>query len=135
MRILILGGDAMLGHQLFLRLGKKYDVKTTLRQDIVAYEKFGIFKRDNAYAGIDVRSMDRLLEVLADFHPDTIVNSVGIIKQRSTAKESLPSIEINSLFPHRLAILCESITAKLIHLSTDCVFSGRKGNYSESRHS
>ena len=65
--------------------------------------------------------MDRLLEVLADFHPDTIVNSVGIIKQRF-AKESLPSIEINSLFPHLLAILCESITAKLIHLSTDCVF-------------
>ena len=132
MRILILGGDGMLGHQLFTTLTPKYDVKTTLRQDFGAYEKFGMFNRDNAYAGIDVRSMERLLEVLADFHPDTIINSVGIIKQRTTAKEGLPSIEINSLFPHRLAILCETIKAKLIHLSTDCVFSGRKGNYDEA---
>jgi len=68
---------------------------------------------------------------MAEFQPDVVVNAIGIIKQRNTAKESIPSIEINSLFPHRLALICETGNAKLIHLSTDCVFSGKKGNYRE----
>jgi dTDP-4-dehydrorhamnose reductase len=131
MRILILGGDGMLGHMLFTRLKTKYDVKATLRQDLKAYQNMGIFNTDNSYSGVDVRTNDRLIEVLAAYDPDAIVNAVGIVKQRPSAKESIPSIEINSLFPHRLALLCQVTGARLIHLSTDCVFSGRKGNYSE----
>jgi dTDP-4-dehydrorhamnose reductase len=131
MRILILGGDGMLGHSLFCLLKEKYDVKATLRQDMSAYKGLGVFTSKNAYTGIDVRSIDRLIEVLVSYHPDAIVNAVGVIKQRKTAKESIPSIEINSLFPHRLALLCKIVGAKLIHLSTDCVFSGLKGNYRE----
>jgi len=132
MRILILGGDGMLGHSLFCLLKGKYDVKVTLRQDMSTYNAFRIFNADNAYTGIDVRYSDRLLEVLASFHPDVIVNAVGIVKQRLNAKESIPTIEINSLFPQRLAIICKTVGAKLIHLSTDCVFSGQKGNYREN---
>lgn len=132
MRILILGGDGMLGHQLFTYLRSRHKVRCTLRQDLSAYERFGLFDEHSAYAGIDVRSLERLVEVLADFRPEAVVNCIGIVKQRPTAKESIPSLEINSLLPHRLAVLCKGIGARLVHLSTDCVFSGEKGNYRES---
>lgn len=132
MRILILGGDGMLGHQLFKHLRLNHDVKVTLRQDLPAYNQYGLFDAGNAYFGIDVRSLERLFEVAADFLPEAIVNGVGIVKQRDSAKESIPSLEINSLLPHRLAVLCKAIGARLVHMSTDCVFSGRKGNYVES---
>ena len=131
MRILILGGDGMLGHQLFKHLSKKHEVKVTLRQNLSVYEKFNLFFPENTFAGIDVRLTDQLLEVFGEFQPQAIVNAVGIIKQRLTSRESIHSLEINSLFPHRLAILCKAIGARMIHLSTDCVFSGTKGNYRE----
>lgn len=132
MRILILGGDGMLGHQLLKHLHPRHDVKVTLRQDLAVYSAFGLFNRDNAYDAIDIRSLERLVEVMADFRPEAVINAVGIVKQRPDAKESIPSLEINSLLPHRLAVLCKGINARLVHLSTDCVFSGRKGNYQEN---
>lgn len=78
-----------------------------------------------------MRDTDGLLGVMADFRPEAVVNAVGIVKQRGAAKEEIPSLEVNSLFPHRLALLCEATGARLVHMSTDCVFSGRKGNYTE----
>ncbi len=131
MRILILGGDGMLGHQLFKYLRSRHDVRVTLHQPLSAYRPFDLFNAENAYSGLDVIQLHRLMEVLADFHPQAVVNGIGIIKQRADSTESIPSLEINALFPHRLAILCKMIGARLIHLSTDCVFSGKKGNYSE----
>lgn len=122
----------MLGHQLLACLQPRHDVKVTLRQDIEAYTAYGLFNRDNSFSGVDVRSLERVLEVMAEFRPEAVINAVGIVKQRPTAKESIPSLEINALLPHRLAILCKGIGARLIHLSTDCVFSGKKGNYLES---
>ena len=132
MRILILGGDGMLGHQLLKFLAPRHEVKVTLRQDLDAYSSYRLFDKDNAYTGVDVRSFERLVEVVADFRPEAIINAVGIVKQRPTAKESIPSLEINSLLPHRLSVLCKGIGARLIHLSTDCIFSGKKGNYQEN---
>ncbi|VVB88624.1 RmlD substrate binding domain protein [uncultured archaeon] len=132
MRILILGGDGMLGHQLFKYLLSRHEVRVTLRQEMTSYMKFGLFNTQNAYTGIDVRYLERIMEVLADFHPLAVVNCVGIVKHRPASKESIPSMEINALFPHRLAVLCKAINARLVHLSTDCVFSGKKGNYLET---
>lgn len=132
MRILILGGDGMLGHQLLKYLASRYEIRVTLRQDLAVYASFGLFHQDNAYASVDVRSVDRLTEVVADFRPQVVINAVGIVKQRPTSLESVPSLEINSLLPHRLAVLCKAVGARLVHLSTDCVFSGSKGNYQES---
>lgn len=132
MRILILGGDGMLGHQLFKYLRPRHDVRVTLHQALSAYKQIDLFSTDNAYTGLDVIQIEHLMEVMADFHPQVVVNGIGIIKQRAASTESIPSLEINALFPHRLAILCKMIGARLIHLSTDCVFSGKKGNYSEA---
>ena len=132
MRILILGGDGMLGHQLFKHLKSNHVVRVTLRQDLAVYNKFMLFGTENTYTGIDIRSPIKLAGVLTDFHPDAVLNAIGIVKQLPEANESIPSIEINALFPHRLALLCKDINARMIHLSTDCVFSGNKGNYKES---
>lgn len=131
MKILILGGDGMLGHQLLKSLVLRHDVKVTLRLDLASYEQHGLFTVANSYAGVDVRYLDRLVDVMADFQPDAVINAVGIVKQRPTAKESIPSIEINSLMPHRLSVLCKAAGARLVHMSTDCVFSGKKGGYLE----
>ena len=132
MRILILGGDGMLGHQLLKHLQPRHEVKVTLRQDLGTYTSLDMFSKENAYEAIDIRSLERLVEVLADFRPEAVINAVGIVKQRPDAKECIPSLEINALLPHRLAVLCKGIGAKLIHLSTDCIFSGKKGKYLES---
>ncbi|MHB8058193.1 MAG: dTDP-4-dehydrorhamnose reductase family protein [Desulfuromonadaceae bacterium] len=132
MRILILGGDGMLGHQLLKYLQPRHQVKVTLRQDFGTYATYGLFSNKNTYDAIDIRSLERLVEVMADFRPEAVINAVGIVKQRPDAKESIPSLEINALLPHRLALLCKGIGARLIHLSTDCVFSGKKGEYMEN---
>lgn len=135
MRILILGGDGMLGHSFFTHLNEaklNHDVRVTLRQDLSSYRGCGLFTYENAFAGIDVRSTNRLSEVFAEFRPEVVVNCVGIVKQRPAARESIPSLELNALLPHRLAVLCKGMGARLVHLSTDCVFSGKKGNYQET---
>ncbi len=122
----------MLGHQLLKQLRPRHDVRVTLRQDLPAYERFGLFSKENAYGGLDLHSLDRLGEVLATFKPQAVINGVGIVKQRDMAKQSIPSLEFNALLPHRLAELCKAVDCRLIHVSTDCVFSGRKGNYTET---
>jgi dTDP-4-dehydrorhamnose reductase len=122
----------MLGHELFKSLRPRHDVRVTLRQRLSAYEPFNLFSVENAFGRVEVGSIDRLIEVLGAFRPEAVVNAVGIVKQRSSAKESIPSLEINSLFPHRLAALCKAAGMRMVHMSTDCVFSGRKGRYRES---
>jgi dTDP-4-dehydrorhamnose reductase len=132
LRILILGGDGMLGHRLLAHLQKNHETKVTLHRDLAAYEPYGLFTRDNSYAAVEAQDADRMLEVVADFRPEAVVNTVGIVKQRGAAKEAIPSLEINALLPHRLALLCKAVGVRLVHVSTDCVFSGRKkGGYTE----
>jgi len=131
-RVLVLGGDGMLGHRLFKQLRQTHNTRVTLRQDLHTYNGVGLFSPDNAYAGIDVRVTDRLLGVLADFEPEFVVNAVGMVKQRPEGQEHIGNLEVNALLPHRLALLCRATKAGLIHISTDCVFSGRRGNYRES---
>ena len=132
MKILVLGGDGMLGHRLMKHFSSTgHEVRVTLRQGLSAYREFALFRAENAYAETDVRSSDLVAEVFAQWRPEAVVNAVGIVKQRPTAKELIPSIEINALFPHKLAELCKASGARMIHVSTDCVFSGRKGHYQE----
>ena len=132
MRILVLGGDGMLGHQLLKQLSANHEVRVTLRQDEGQYHHYGLFNQTNTYYGIDVRSFELLAEVFAEFQPDAVINAIGIVKQRSSSKESVPSIELNALLPHKLSLLCKTAGARLVHMSTDCVFSGIKGSYVES---
>jgi dTDP-4-dehydrorhamnose reductase len=132
MRILVLGGDGMLGHELFRHLRGAHDARVTLRQPLSAYAAKGLFERGSAFAGVEAREIGRVESVLEAFRPEAVVNAIGIVKQRPEGEEALASIEVNALLPHRLALACRSAGARLVHLSTDCVFSGEKGNYSET---
>lgn len=131
MRVLILGGDGMLGHRLFLHLRDQHQVRVTLRRPLASYEDYGLFNRGNSYPGVDAGEEDRLLEVISDFRPEAVVNAVGIVKQRESARAAIPSLEINALLPHRLASMCRAAGSRLVHMSTDCVFNGRRGGYTE----
>ncbi len=73
------------------------------------------------------QSYDAVSKLIIEQQPSIVINCIGIIKQLPISKIPVPTIAINSLFPHQLAEICLSINARLIHISTDCVFSGRKG--------
>ncbi|HET8772651.1 MAG TPA: SDR family oxidoreductase [Thermoanaerobaculia bacterium] len=127
-RLLILGGAGMLGHKVWQRLSPRFDTLVTLRSPAA---KVGLFDPERVIQGVDVTDFARLDALVADVRPDVVVNCVGIIKQLAEAHEAIPSITINSLLPHRLAAACAQAGARLIHISTDCVFSGRRGMYRE----
>jgi len=130
-RILILGGDGMLGHQLLKSWQGKHEVRVTLRGDILRYRGYGLFTADNSFYGVDVLDFSSVEQVVRIFRPEAIVNAIGIVKQRTEAHDAILSLEVNSLLPHRLSQLCKKVGARLIHLSTDCVFSGSRGMYTE----
>ena len=121
----------MLGHQLLKYLSREHEVRVTLHRPISAYASCGLFNESNAYGEIGVRDFERVARVHQAFAPNAVVNAVGIVKQRADAKNSVISIEVNSLLPHRLGDLCAKTDTRLVHMSTDCVFSGKKGGYRE----
>ncbi len=128
MRILILGGNGMLGHQLCRLLPERMEVWATFREKP---EKFEFLPEEQMLDKVYAQDTARLAEVLDTVKPDAVVNAVGIVKQRDEAKQAVPSIQINALFPHQLANLCIERDIRVIQISTDCVFSGFRGNYSE----
>lgn len=131
MRILVIGGDGMLGHRLFASWKGRHEVIPTLRRERGAYVDLPKDLAVTARYGLDITALESLTELLAEVRPELVVNAAGIVKQRSEAHDALPSLNINSLYPHRLAQLCRLGGARMVHLSTDCVFSGRKGHYTE----
>lgn len=131
LKVLVLGGDGMLGHQLVRTLSPYFEVKATLRSQAAVPEARNLFTGGNAVFGVDVQSRQPLKDVIRRFLPHVVINAIGIVKQRHEAIEAVPCISINALFPHRLQQMVESIGARIIHISTDCVFSGRKGCYAE----
>jgi len=131
MRVLILGGDGMLGHRLLAHLTPRHEVRVTLRRPLAEYERFGLFHRGNACPEVDVRDAAALDRAFADFAPHAAVNAIGILKRRADPRIDALSMEVNAIAAHLVARVCRSHGARLVHLSTDCVFSGKKGNYSE----
>lgn len=132
MRILICGGDGMLGHQLLKSWRDGHEVWVTLRQGAPVYGRYAGLFAGRAIFDVDVRGLQGVVDAVAKVKPDAVVNAVGIVKQRPGANEVIPSLEVNALFPHRLAQVCAAAGARMIHLSTDCVFSGSKGGYVET---
>lgn len=131
MRVLILGGSGMLGHKLWQTFAPRFDAYATFRSAPSSYAHFGIFDESRAIGGVSVENFESVARAFRSARPEAVVNCIGIVKQDVTAKDPVASITVNALFPHRLAQLCRASGARLVHLSTDCVFSGRKGNYSE----
>lgn len=128
MRVLIIGGNGMLGHQLCRRLPERMEVWATFREELGSFD---CLPPQQMITGVSVQELSRVQNVLDTVKPDAVVNAVGIVKQRDEAKQAVPSIQINALFPHQLADLCVERGIRVVQISTDCVFSGLRGNYSE----
>lgn len=122
----------MLGHKLWQTCAGRFDAHVTFRQSAATYADFGIFEPTRALGGVSVQGFDSVERAFAAVQPQVVVNCIGVVKQDAAAKDPVASITVNSLFPHLLAHLSRPAGTRLIHLSTDCVFSGRKGNYRES---
>lgn len=133
MRILVLGASGMLGNAMMRVLSEKADwqVYGTIRSE--GSKRFfdpGVAER--LLSGVDVEQHDALVKLFARVRPDVVVNCVGLVKQLADAEDPLVALPLNAMLPHRLARLCELVGARLVHMSTDCVFSGSKGGYRES---
>jgi dTDP-4-dehydrorhamnose reductase len=131
MRVLILGAGGMLGHKLYQQFQPRFDTWATVRSGYAAYQRYGLLHDDRIIGGVDAFNIDTVIRALGEIKPDVVVNCIGIIKQLRAAKDPIISLEINSLFPHRAANLAAAAGARFIHISTDCVFNGRKGGYTE----
>lgn len=131
MRVLILGAAGMLGHKLCQSYRERFDTWATVRGNGQTLSRYNLLVPERLLGGVDADNFDSIFRALATVRPDVVINCIGIIKQLPSAKDPIVSLEINSLFPHRLANLCQAIGARLFHISTDCVFSGRKGMYTE----
>jgi dTDP-4-dehydrorhamnose reductase len=131
MRVLILGASGMLGHKLWQLFRDRFETWGTVRSSHQEYARYNLFDPDRLLSGIDACDFRTVVRALEMTKPDVVINSIGIIKQSPVAKDPVAIIEVNSLFPHRLARLCRTTDTRLIHISTDCVFSGRKGMYTE----
>lgn len=131
-RVLIFGGSGMLGHKLSQVISKQQDTFVTLRDRGVAAKYPQFFERARIIDKVDAQDTESISRAFDEARPDVVVNGIGVVKQLDSSKDAVMSISINSLLPHRLAELCASRGARLITISTDCVFSGSKGNYKES---
>ena len=121
----------MLGHKALQILKNKFDVYATIKRDFAAVERFGIFEKTNTFCNVDVENQETLKNIIVDLKPEIVLNAVGIIKQLESSKNVIKTLTINSIFPHRLAEYAAEAGAKVITVSTDCVFRGDKGNYKE----
>ena len=135
MKLLIIGGTGMLGHKLFQLLGQAYpETYATVRQVISSppFDRIPFLQSNKVITNIDVMNLDSLRGVILDLQPDYLLNCVGIIKQHKvkTAMAS-PCIRINSLLPHELVEIASEYGGRVIHFSTDCVFDGKRGLYTE----
>lgn len=130
-RVLILGGGGMLGHKLVQAFAGDFETWTTIRGDAADYGRYGLLDGRRVIAGIDAHNFDGLVATFARIRPHAVINCIGIIKQLSSASDPILSLTINSLLPHKVQQLCHANEARLIHFSTDCVFSGRKGGYTD----
>lgn len=122
----------MLGHTVFreFRHASEHEVWGTLRSaSLLKY--FNAADHGRICTGVDVLDQDALTKLLADIQPEVVINCVGLIKQLGNAENPLSALPLNAMMPHRLMLLCKLGGARLIHVSTDCVFSGKRGNYRE----
>ena len=132
MRVLVLGASGMLGNVMLRMLSqqKHWAVYGTLRSPNVALQELA--PQAHLLHGFHADQPDSLMAALTQSRPQVVINCVGLVKQLASADDPLEAIPINTLLPHRLARLCELTQTRLVHISTDCVFSGRQGNYRES---
>ena len=131
--ILVTGAHGTLGHAVCRVLSQKHRVIGTCRGSRDSYPALDC--RSPAFSlidRVDLTDPRAMAERLPGRGIAMVVNCAGLIKQRPAANDPMAVMQVNALMPLRLAQWCEARGARLIHISTDCVFSGRRGGYRES---
>lgn len=133
-KILIFGVTGMLGHVIFKEMSKNdsFEVFGTTRSKAGLENFFSCQELQRIRDNVDADNFDTIIRAAASVQPDIIINCIGIIKQLPISKDPLTAITVNAQLPHRLSMLARTANARMIHISTDCVFNGEKGNYVES---
>jgi dTDP-4-dehydrorhamnose reductase len=131
-RVLIIGGTGMLGHKLVQTLSEDFYTGFTIRSSKTTVENTELSDVPKIFDNVSVENIEKIEEIISNFSPLYVINAVGVIKQLPESKNDLAALNINSIFPQNLADLAERHNFKLINISTDCVFSGKKGNYNEA---
>ena len=129
-KILVVGASGMLGHEAIRMLAPDFEVWGACRNPS-ALPDLGI-PADRLLDDLDATDRECPYRLIDAVRPDLVINAVGIVKQRADAKAAIPSVEVNSLWPHLLADACDRRGARMVHVSTDCVFSGSRGGYTEA---
>lgn len=131
-RVLVFGASGMLGSTLFRAFSRDPQFETfgSIR-DASSKRYFAPELHDAIIPNVRLDGESGLLSAFAVAKPDVVINCIGIIKQLPNANNHLESLAINATLPHRLAKYCDATDARLVHFSTDCVFSGKQGNYRE----
>lgn len=128
----MLGASGMLGSTLFRCFGADSQFQTFGSIRDVSFKRyFDPGLRDSLIPNIHLEGESGLLSAFSIAKPDVVINCIGIIKQLPSANDHLESLAINATLPHRLAKYCDAVGARLVHFSTDCVFSGKQGGYRE----
>lgn len=132
MNILILGANGLIGHTVFRYLRKKtaFTVYGTIRNSGLR-NYFDALDQNCIFPEVECGHFDSLAPILSLIKPNIVINCVGITKHKPSSENPLIAIPINSLLPHQISEYCKLFNARLIHISSDCVFSGMEGGYSE----
>ncbi len=129
-RVLVLGGTGMLGHVLWRTCAERFDAYAAIRADEVPGPAAALLDPERAVTGVRLEEPRSVARALDESGADAVVNCIGVVKQ--AVDDPAVTIRANALFPHQLALACRERGARLVHVSTDCVFSGRKGGYAEA---
>jgi dTDP-4-dehydrorhamnose reductase len=133
MKVLVLGVSGMLGNAMFRKLSESQSLEVYGTARSASVKRFFSDElNQRIVCGVDIENQDSVACILAEIKPQAVINCVGLVKQLADANDPLVALPINAILPHRLARLCQLINARLIHVSTDCVFSGARGNYNEN---
>ena len=131
MKVVVLGANGMLGHKLMQTLSARFQVVGTVRGPASAYARHPVLGPMSLIGEVYAQDFESIVRVVGVERPSVMINAIGLIKQLPAAQDPLQALTINALLPHRLAQLCRAAGIRLVHISTDCVFSGRKGNHTE----
>lgn len=130
-RVLIVGGSGMLGHKLVQVLGQRFETWASVRGEQPPPAAARLLDPARTVTGVAAEDPAALARAIEQSGATAVVNAIGIIKQADAARAAVPSIRVNALLPHELAELCAERGARLVHVSTDCVFAGTRGGYVE----
>lgn len=122
----------MLGHKLMQKLRNAFHVTGTIRGSFDDVKQYDFFERERIIEFTAANDAASIESAIVKAKPDVVINAIGIVKQLPSAKDVITTLEINSIFPNRLADLAAKHGFRLITISTDCVFDGVRGNYSEN---